>query len=116
VVTQADGGTIDINVCNQCGTCIDICPVTAITRTKSGAVVVNKSLCVGCYSCVEYCPTGSMRTHASRLAPFKCIACGACVEACPAGALELAEGEFEASYLECEQAGEPGATFSKSYF
>ena len=116
VVTRSDDGSIDINVCNQCGTCIDICPVTAISRAKTGTVVINKNLCVGCYACVEYCPTGSMRTHPSRTVPFKCTACGACVEACPAGALELAEGGFELSYLERDQAGEPGATFPKAYF
>jgi Fe-S-cluster-containing hydrogenase component 2 len=116
VVTKKDGGGVDINVCNQCGKCIDICAAGAIYRSKAGTVLIKKSMCVGCYSCVEYCPTGSMRTHSSRTVPFKCISCGECVEACPSGALEQAEGEFEPSYTERGIPGETGETFPGKYF
>ena len=51
----------DINVCNQCGKCIDICPVKALSRNKAGTVVIDKALCVGCFMCVGFCPTMSMR-------------------------------------------------------
>lgn len=115
-VTKNDDGTIDINVCNQCGKCIDVCPTGAIYRAKSGTVLIKKSLCVGCYSCVEYCPTNSMRTHPDRTVPFKCISCGACVKDCPHGAIEHAEGEFEETYTEKSIPGESGETFPKEHF
>lgn len=116
VVTKLDDGTIDINVCNQCGQCIDICPVGAIYRAKNGTVLIKKNFCVGCYACVEYCPTGSMRTYPGRKVPFKCISCGACVKECPEGALSHVEGEFEESYTELDKPGEPGTTFPREYF
>ncbi|MCU0607241.1 MAG: 4Fe-4S binding protein [Candidatus Edwardsbacteria bacterium] len=89
-VTAKDG-VFEINVCNQCGACIDICPVKALSRNKQGVVMLDRKLCVGCLMCVGYCPTLSMRTHPDLREPFKCIACGACARACPEQALEIAE-------------------------
>jgi len=89
-VTEKDG-TFEINVCNQCGECIPICPVKALSRNKQGVVMLDKKLCVGCLMCVGYCPTLSMCTHPELREPFKCVACGACVKACPEKALEIAE-------------------------
>lgn len=80
-----------IKVCNQCGACIDVCPVQAISRNKQGVVTINKSICVGCYICVGFCPTLDMHYHSDLREPFKCVACGACVKTCPEKALELAE-------------------------
>ncbi|TET33658.1 MAG: 4Fe-4S dicluster domain-containing protein [Planctomycetota bacterium] len=116
VITKKDDGTIDMNVCNQCGQCIDVCPTGALYRNKPGVVRINKDICVGCYTCVGFCPTGSMRTHESRTVPFKCISCGNCVKACPNKALAHEEGEFEPSYFEKGEPGEPGETFPKEYF
>ncbi|HHT64169.1 MAG: 4Fe-4S binding protein [Bacillota bacterium] len=80
-----------IHVCNQCGTCIDICQVPAITRDKNGIVRIKKDLCVGCLSCVGNCPTETMYYHDELTEPFKCIACGLCAKECPSGALEIEE-------------------------
>ncbi|MDI6739961.1 MAG: aldehyde:ferredoxin oxidoreductase [Candidatus Edwardsbacteria bacterium] len=80
-----------INVCNQCGDCIAVCPALALSRNKQGVVMLDKKTCVGCLMCVGYCPTLSMRTHPDLCEPFKCIACVACARACPQGALEIAE-------------------------
>jgi carbon-monoxide dehydrogenase iron sulfur subunit len=91
VVTQKDGHSFDINVCNQCGECIDICPVEAIYRAKNGTVMIDKSKCVQCYACVGFCPTLSMRYHKDVTGPFKCIACGACTRQCPTGAIRMEE-------------------------
>lgn len=77
--------------CNQCGLCIDLCPVQAIRRLPSGVVVVDRNTCVGCQSCVAFCPNNAMRRAPGMVVPHKCISCGACVRACPEGALELVE-------------------------
>jgi carbon-monoxide dehydrogenase iron sulfur subunit len=77
--------------CNQCGLCIDLCPVQAIRRLPSGIVVVNKNTCIGCLSCVAFCPRHVMRRAPELVVPHKCISCGSCVRACPEGALELVE-------------------------
>lgn len=89
-VTEKDG-KFEINVCNQCGDCIAVCPVLALKRNSQGVVMLDKKLCVGCLMCVGYCPTLSMRTHPELREPFKCVACGACVKACPEKVLEIAE-------------------------
>lgn len=82
------------SVCNQCGLCIDMCPVMALRRMSNGTVVLNTKACIGCQSCVAFCPDGVMRKADGRMEPFKCISCGKCVEACPEGALSLVDMEI----------------------
>jgi anaerobic carbon-monoxide dehydrogenase iron sulfur subunit len=94
-VKQTESG-FEINVCDQCGECILVCPVEAITRNKQGVVMIKKSICVGCYICVGFCPTLSMFFHPDLKEPFKCVACGLCVKPCPEKVLELSEKEIPA--------------------
>ena len=79
------------NVCNQCGECMNVCPVEALSRDAKGIVRLNAKTCVGCLSCVGFCPTESMFHTEGEEIPFKCIACGICVKTCPADALSLQE-------------------------
>ena len=90
-----DGNSYKMHVCDQRGLCIDMCPVGALTRKKSGVVVLDKNTCIGCQACVGFCPIGAMRKSKARIEPFKCISCGACVRACPTGALELVEAKLD---------------------
>lgn len=83
-----DKGEI-INVCNQCGECIAVCPEMAIYRAKNGVVMIDNEKCVGCLICVEFCPTHSMRIHRGFVQPSKCVACGQCAKECPTNAIEL---------------------------
>jgi len=92
IFEKADEG-FDINVCNQCGECIDICPVEAIYRGKNGSVMINKEKCVGCFACVGFCPISAMRQHKDYTEPFKCISCGACTRECPTEAIFMKEKE-----------------------
>ena len=87
--TEKDDSIIE--VCNQCGNCIDVCPVQAITRTKKGIVVISKKTCVGCFNCVGVCPTGTMFWHENIVEPFKCIACSRCTKECPTEAIYMEE-------------------------
>ncbi|MDV7186059.1 EFR1 family ferrodoxin [Lutibacter sp. TH_r2] len=41
-------------ICNQCGTCVDVCPTNAITIEDT--VITNGELCTWCCACVKYCP------------------------------------------------------------
>ncbi|NLI76358.1 MAG: 4Fe-4S binding protein [Candidatus Riflebacteria bacterium] len=91
-VTKKDAG-YEINVCNQCGQCIAVCPVQALSRNKAGIVMIDKNACVGCFMCVGFCPTQSMRRAHGQTVPFKCVSCGQCVKNCPKGALQMAEAD-----------------------
>jgi len=86
---QADGHSL--NVCNQCGECIDVCPTEALYRDKKGIVRLRNKDCIGCMSCVGFCPTQSMFVAVGMDIPFKCVSCGECVETCPSGALSIQE-------------------------
>lgn len=88
-VFSRDGDEFEISVCNQCGTCVEICPTEALSINKQGVVIIKKDLCSGCFICVDACPTRNMRTYAEAVVPFKCTACGACARECPADALEI---------------------------
>lgn len=86
-------GLARINVCNQCGGCIDVCPTQALARNASGVVQLKKDLCTACLMCVGFCPTASLFITDKQPEPIKCIACGLCAKACPTGALTLMSQE-----------------------
>lgn len=45
---------INENNCNQCGLCIETCPVHAITKIN-GKTVLDTSRCIGCGACRNVC-------------------------------------------------------------
>jgi len=47
--------TIDVDKCQGCGECVDICPNEVLELKDEKAVVANDD-CAGCESCVETCP------------------------------------------------------------
>lgn len=38
------------------GSCMDVCPVRAIYREKSGRVVIDRKKCISCRKCLSVCP------------------------------------------------------------
>ncbi|MFX1254191.1 MAG: 4Fe-4S binding protein [Promethearchaeota archaeon] len=50
--------TINETLCTNCGTCVELCPFSAITKGISAAEV-NPVLCEGCGTCIAGCPTGA---------------------------------------------------------
>lgn len=49
---------IDLQKCNGCGTCAEVCPVEAIAVESKAKV--DKDTCVDCGTCVDECPEGAI--------------------------------------------------------
>lgn len=45
---------IDKDKCTACGSCVDVCPVDAITIEN--IAVVDEDTCIDCGTCVGECP------------------------------------------------------------
>ncbi len=84
-------GDYRLHLCDQCGTCAEVCPVDAIGLEKN-IYLVDSDLCTGCLICVEACPRDVMVVHSSLEIPIKCTLCGACVEICPREAIVMDGG------------------------
>jgi Na+-translocating ferredoxin:NAD+ oxidoreductase RNF subunit RnfB len=50
---------VDGDLCQGCETCIERCPMTAVTRAD-GATTVDLARCIGCGLCVSTCPEQAM--------------------------------------------------------
>ncbi len=46
--------------CVACGSCVKVCPMSALSIWKGVVAQVDKSLCVGCGKCVKECPAGTI--------------------------------------------------------
>ncbi len=44
--------------CLACGSCIDTCPVEAIS--EGDIYVIDPEICENCGACMEACPTGAI--------------------------------------------------------
>ena len=88
-VSPGPDGSHILSVCDQCRRCVEECPTLAITISKQGVVMINKTLCINCLACAGACPSATMMTFRGGLVPFKCIACDACAKECPTGALQI---------------------------
>lgn len=79
-------GTYEIQFCDQCGVCAEVCPVEAIEET-AGIFLINGEICNGCGVCVEECPHGVVVMHPDSDIPIKCTSCGECAAVCPRDAI-----------------------------
>lgn len=89
--------------CQHCEkpACAGACPVSAIKRYPTGAVVINENKCIGCRYCYQSCPYKIPRFDFERRISRKCTLCydriprlkPACVAACPVMALEYGPRE-----------------------
>lgn len=52
---------IDLQGCDGCGTCEEICPVKAIKKEGFRRFWIDPSLCIGCRACMGSCPKGAIK-------------------------------------------------------
>lgn len=45
--------------CAGCGTCVDVCPVSAIS-VDTGVAVIDADTCADCGACEDACPCGAI--------------------------------------------------------
>ncbi len=50
---------VDLEKCDGCGTCVDICPVEAIKVNDKAKI--DEDECVGCGACVDECPQEALK-------------------------------------------------------
>jgi len=55
---------VDKDRCFNCGSCVALCPVEAITPLTDGTIEFNKEKCVGstCSICVDACPPRAIKS------------------------------------------------------
>ncbi|MCK4813542.1 MAG: 4Fe-4S binding protein [Candidatus Marinimicrobia bacterium] len=52
---------VPLDHCDQCGTCISVCPVDALMLTENSLIVDHK-LCTECLLCVNICPVAALES------------------------------------------------------
>ncbi|MGD1060578.1 MAG: 4Fe-4S dicluster domain-containing protein [Methanomassiliicoccales archaeon] len=83
-------------ICRQCDEplCVTVCKTGALSKDRSGVVMLDSEKCSGCSICQKVCQFGGIRVDRSLGLAFKCDLCAetgdpACVKACQVQALEL---------------------------
>lgn len=60
MITEKGLNTFRINdLCISCGSCVDVCPVNAISEGKE-RYVIDEEKCLICSRCLEECPVQAM--------------------------------------------------------
>jgi ferredoxin len=49
---------VDDSVCDECGTCISVCPTNALLLTEN--LEIDGERCTQCGICVSICPFGAL--------------------------------------------------------
>lgn len=106
--TMADGISVPL-YCRHCARpkCVQACPVGAIAKDETGAVMLDRLKCRDCraMACVAACPFAAMFTTGLDALPVtKCDLCAerqlcglepACVAMCPTGAIAFVDAATE---------------------
>ncbi len=109
--------------CLGLGTCVSVCPFSAMKLDDNLLPVIDENLCTGCGLCVDACPVGIIY-----LVPFPqkvyvgcsshdkgkktrktcsvgCIACKICEKSCPYDAIHVVSNLAEIDYSKCVSCG-----------
>lgn len=54
------GPKVDVNLCEGCGTCVDVCPADVFEMEDGKAKAASADDCLDCGACVEECPTNAI--------------------------------------------------------
>lgn len=46
--------------CISCGTCLEVCPVGAISWGEDGKAKIDQKKCIKCHTCEGACPVGAI--------------------------------------------------------
>ncbi|MEW6080265.1 MAG: 4Fe-4S binding protein [Bacillota bacterium] len=93
---DTSGLRVEGRVCDNCGACIEVCPVEAISRLD-GRLHVDPDMCTQCGACIEECPHGVIVDRGDEAVGI-CDLCGGdpqCVDWCPVGAVVLEVGQCD---------------------
>lgn len=52
---------IDLEKCDGCGTCVDVCPVEVLEVKDGKAVAVRPEECLVCMACEVQCPNNAIK-------------------------------------------------------
>jgi Pyruvate/2-oxoacid:ferredoxin oxidoreductase delta subunit len=61
VVTSSFIASPDKEICLECGTCVEACPISAIEMTPDCGPKIDEPICIGCGVCGLKCQSGSMK-------------------------------------------------------
>ena len=69
----------NMELCDLCGSCVDACPVDAITIHKD-RIEIDEKLCIYCHACVRVCPQSARTIDDERILAFAKRLSEACKE------------------------------------
>jgi Fe-S-cluster-containing hydrogenase component 2 len=49
---------VNFTLCDECATCISVCPADAIVL--DGRIAIDKDKCISCGNCMTVCPMGAL--------------------------------------------------------
>ncbi|MCQ2737524.1 MAG: 4Fe-4S binding protein [archaeon] len=55
--------TIDVEKCDKCGECVDMCPVEIFALKDDAIVTDHEDECTLCEVCVDVCPNGAIKVE-----------------------------------------------------
>ncbi len=58
---------VNQEMCAGCGTCVDECPVGAISLQDDGKSLVHEEICIRCGTCHDICPEEAVRHDSERI-------------------------------------------------
>jgi len=61
-LTASSGYVAEVNeeLCDGCNSCVDVCPVEAVSIGDGERAAVDKLTCIGCGLCARHCPIGAI--------------------------------------------------------
>ncbi|SHM33946.1 carbon-monoxide dehydrogenase iron sulfur subunit [Caldanaerovirga acetigignens] len=90
---KVKNGKLNAEQCALCSKpkCVEVCPVGALSRSKTGTIKINYLTCTLCGLCREACPFGAIVLSSY---PTICDRCSEqdeplCAKACPTRALKI---------------------------